>query len=78
MVGARIQLPCEGCGKTVSFPFSDAGTVQECPECGGYLDIPEALRLGAYEQQQPLFSVVGFWGKRRTIGQRNGSRLGQN
>jgi hypothetical protein len=44
MAEAHIQLRSEGCGNTVTFPFSDAGTVQECPECGGYLDIPEAAR----------------------------------
>ena len=36
----RIQMRCDGCGKEVTFPIADAGAVQECPECGGYLDVP--------------------------------------
>jgi uncharacterized paraquat-inducible protein A len=40
----RIELRCEGCGHRVGFPTSDIGTVQECPECGGYIDVPEVGR----------------------------------
>ncbi len=40
----RIQLRCDNCGTTVSFPASDVGTVQECHECGEYLDVPEIGR----------------------------------
>jgi hypothetical protein len=40
----RLQLRCHSCGHTVSFPASDVGTVQECPECGGYIDVPEIGR----------------------------------
>jgi hypothetical protein len=40
----RLQLRCDSCGHTVSFPASDVGTVQECPECGGYIDVPEIGR----------------------------------
>ena len=41
MAEARIQMLCEACGNTVTFPGEDMGTVQECPKCGGYLDLPE-------------------------------------
>jgi hypothetical protein len=40
----RLELRCEGCGHRVGFPTSDIGTVQECPECGGYIDVPEVGR----------------------------------
>ena len=40
----RLEMRCEGCGHTLSFSTSDIGTVQECPECGGYIDIPEVGR----------------------------------
>lgn len=42
---AKIQVRCEGCGATVIFPASDIGTVQECSECGGFLDVPEITRV---------------------------------
>jgi ribosomal protein S27E len=42
--GVRIQLQCDGCGHTLSFAASEVGTVQECPECGGYIDVPELGR----------------------------------
>lgn len=41
MADSRVQMKCDGCGKTVSFPANQQGTVQECPECGGYIDVPE-------------------------------------
>jgi hypothetical protein len=37
-------MRCEGCGHTLSFAASEVGTVQECPECGGYIDVPEISR----------------------------------
>jgi Zn-finger nucleic acid-binding protein len=49
---ARIQVRCPGCGGTPSFPASDMGTVQECPVCGGYLDIPELTRVPTGLDQQ--------------------------
>ena len=54
MADARIHLKCDGCGRTVSFSVEDAGTVQECPECGAYLDIPEATWRASGHDQQSL------------------------
>jgi hypothetical protein len=34
-----IQVDCEECGAMVKFPSAKAGTVQECPNCGAYLDV---------------------------------------
>jgi len=51
MAAALIQLPCEGCGNTVSFPASVVGSVQECPECGGYVDVPELTRTYTPEDE---------------------------
>ena len=35
-----IDLVCEECSQVNSFPRDQAGTVQECSECGTYLDVP--------------------------------------
>jgi len=36
-----IQVDCEECGAMVKFPAEKAGTVQECPNCQAYLDVPD-------------------------------------
>jgi len=36
-----IQVDCEECGAMVKFPAEKAGTVQECPNCMAYLDVPD-------------------------------------
>jgi len=35
------RFTCDKCGETISFPRSKAGTVQSCPECFAYVDVPE-------------------------------------
>lgn len=47
---ARVQLRCDGCGDTIVFAPEEMGTVQECPNCGEYLDIPD-LTVERYERQ---------------------------
>jgi hypothetical protein len=49
MRAGQIQLVCDACGATVTFLGSEAGTVQDCPKCGGFLDVPEFRRLGPPE-----------------------------
>ena len=34
-----IKTRCEDCGASVAFPNAMLGTVQECPECGSYMDV---------------------------------------
>ena len=36
---ARVELPCERCGRSASFPAEAVGTVQECPHCGAFVDV---------------------------------------
>jgi len=38
----QVELACEECGAVSTFPASQRGTVQECSECGAYVDVPEA------------------------------------
>lgn len=39
--GGVIFFACEACEKQVSFPGSARGTIESCPECGEWLDVPE-------------------------------------
>jgi len=41
-MGRSIEAVCEECGKASRFPFEQRGTVQTCPHCRQYLDVPEA------------------------------------
>jgi hypothetical protein len=47
MTEVKLAFQCEGCGANVSFPSSLAGTIQDCPECGGWIDVPEVTRSAA-------------------------------
>ncbi len=40
-----IEVTCEECGQVNSFPSDALGSVQECSQCGGYLDMPGAADL---------------------------------
>jgi hypothetical protein len=40
----KLTFRCEGCESTITFPASEAGMIRECPECGGWVDVPEATR----------------------------------
>lgn len=35
-----IDAKCEECGESSTFPGKLRGTVQDCPRCGAYMDIP--------------------------------------
>ena len=37
-----IEATCEECGATQSFDGRFRGTIQNCPQCGRYLDVPGA------------------------------------
>jgi hypothetical protein len=36
-----VEVVCEECGRASEFPASEMGTVQECPHCEEYIDIPD-------------------------------------
>jgi Putative prokaryotic signal transducing protein len=36
-----VNATCDECGKVSEFPAAQAGTVQDCPECGEYMDVPD-------------------------------------
>ncbi len=37
----QVSLVCEACGRTASFPGKARGTVQSCPRCREFLDVPQ-------------------------------------
>ena len=43
--GELIEVTCEECRKTTSFPFEQRERVETCPHCGNTIDVPKA----AYE-----------------------------
>jgi Putative prokaryotic signal transducing protein len=36
-----VTAICEECGHSATFPPSEQGTVQDCPHCGQYIDVPD-------------------------------------
>lgn len=38
-----IKVTCESCGTELTFEADTAGTVQQCTECGAYVDVPEGV-----------------------------------
>ncbi len=36
-----IDAACEECGRSSTFPASQGGTVQDCPYCQKYMDVPD-------------------------------------
>jgi hypothetical protein len=53
MSDVKLSFQCEGCGASLSFPSSEAGTVQDFPECGGWIDVPEVTRASASKDGPP-------------------------
>lgn len=37
----KVDVVCDACKTTTTFTGEQRGTVQECGECGAYLDVPE-------------------------------------
>jgi hypothetical protein len=40
-LGSVIEVVCEECGESASFPVAQRASVQECPHCGAYLDVED-------------------------------------
>jgi hypothetical protein len=45
--GPTVEAVCEECGEKAVFPYAQRGTVQDCPHCGEFVDVPggEALEV---------------------------------
>ncbi len=42
--GPPIPILCKACGRTTSFPHGQRGSVQSCPYCRAYMDVPDLAR----------------------------------
>jgi hypothetical protein len=40
--GPPLEVVCEECGQTSTFPAEQRGSVQNCPHCSAYLDVEPA------------------------------------
>lgn len=49
MSDVKVTFRCDGCESTIAFPASEAGMVRDCPECGGWVDVPEVHRRSIHE-----------------------------
>lgn len=49
-----IEVVCEECGRPASFPAVQAGSVQQCPHCGAYVDVGEGdMPTGWEDSERP-------------------------
>lgn len=37
-----VSATCEECGRASEWPAAQAGTTQDCPHCGAYMDVPDS------------------------------------
>jgi hypothetical protein len=36
---SAVEVVCDECGRSASFPAAQRGSVQQCPHCRGYIDV---------------------------------------
>jgi hypothetical protein len=41
-LGGTVGATCEECGGAAEFPSAQGGSVQTCPHCRAYVDVPES------------------------------------
>jgi hypothetical protein len=46
--GVAVEATCEECGQTAAFTASQRGTVQDCPHCGGLIDVGDVDLPGTF------------------------------
>ncbi len=62
---ADITFACQECGRSITFPGERRGRVEECPECGNYVDVPpeakspQPLEPAVQTDGQPAIAVSG-------------------
>jgi hypothetical protein len=49
-----IEVVCEECGRSASFPAAQEGSVQQCPHCGEYIDVGEGDMPAGWEDSEGL------------------------
>jgi hypothetical protein len=52
--GPPLEVVCDECGETSTYPFEQRGSVQSCPHCSAYLDVEaEEETDGSPESSEP-------------------------
>ena len=46
-----IEVVCEECGKSSSFPGNQNGTVQDCPHCGAFVDVGDEVAFDEWDER---------------------------
>ena len=54
MVEARFQLTCPGCEHEFLVSMSQSGEVIACPECAGWIDVPDVRDLSPIAENEKL------------------------
>jgi hypothetical protein len=52
--GPTIEVVCEECSCRASFPATQRGSVQQCPDCGAYIDVDEGEAVTEWEESEDL------------------------
>ena len=50
VVGPPIDVVCEECGGSTSFPAAQKGSVQNCPHCQAYVDVGDEVPFDDWEE----------------------------
>jgi hypothetical protein len=50
---AEVEAFCEECGQGSFFPATQLGSIQDCPQCGAYMDIGEASDHDEWREDGP-------------------------
>ncbi len=48
--GGPVEVTCIECGKPSTFPASQAGSVQDCPHCGAYVDVGDDDEIQGWDE----------------------------
>ena len=48
--GTPVEVLCEECGQSCEFPVAQSGSVQNCPNCGAYIDVGDATDVEGWEE----------------------------
>ncbi len=51
--GPPIEVVCEECGGRSSFPAAQWGSVQQCPLCGGFVDVGDEEPADDWSEAEP-------------------------
>lgn len=50
ITGPPVEVVCEQCGKRSEFPAAQLGSVQNCPQCGAYVDVGDDVAFDGWDE----------------------------